>query len=164
MSFSELKKEKEIIRFEIRINHKQKLNKLLQDLGYDKNPAFKDVFSEEMSKKVVTSYWDKIIKDCNYGTFSVSLTLKDVLQRLLLADNKLKTKQAVYLLGLYSLAKDENGLRQLRSIISKRSHDRTWYRIISDIKQANELINKDNLRDWVMQIDQVLEAYKVYKI
>ncbi|MBP6859700.1 MAG: hypothetical protein KBC69_03735 [Candidatus Magasanikbacteria bacterium] len=165
--FDELKKEKEtkeVIRFEIRLNHKQKLNKLLEDLGYQKNPVFREVFNAEMSKKVVTDYWRRIIKERNLGLFSISVSIKDILQTLFLADKTLKPKQAIYLLGLFTLAKDENGMRQLRTIVSKRAHDRTWYRIVKDMQKASELITKNKVRDWVTQIDKTLEDYKPYKI
>lgn len=154
----------EIIRFEIRLNHKQKMNKVLEDLGYQKNPSFKSVFREEISKKVVIDYWQKLIKKRNLGLFSISMSLKDILHTLFLADKKLKPKQAIYLLGLFTLAKDENGMRQLRTIVSKRARDRTWYRIASDMQRASELITKNKLRDWVTQVDKSLEDYKPYKI
>lgn len=164
--FSELNKEdepQEIIRFEIRLSQKQKMNKVLEDLGYLKNPSFKAVFNTEMSKKVVTDYWKKLIKERNLGLFSISVSIKDVLRTLFLADKKLKPKQAIYLLGLFMLAKDENGMRQLRTIIAKRSHDRTWYRIAKDMQEASELITKNKLRDWVTQIDKALQEYTPYK-
>lgn len=164
--FAELNKKEEpqeIIRFEIRLSQKQKMNKVLEGLGYQKNPVFKQVFSTEMSKKVVTDYWKKLIKERNLGLFSLAVSVKDILRILFLADNKLKPKQAIYLLGLFLLAKDENGMRQLRTIIAKRSHDRTWYRIAKDMQQASELITKNKLRDWVTQIDRNLDEYKPYK-
>ena len=164
--FAELNKEdepQEIIRFEIRLSQKQKMNKVLEDLGYQKNPVFKQVFNTEMSKKVVTDYWKKLIKERNLGLFSLSVSIKDILRTLFLADKKLKPKQAIYLLGLFMLAKDENGMRQLRTIIAKRSHDRTWYRIAKDMQEASELITKNKLRDWVTQIDKNLDEYKPYK-
>lgn len=165
--FAEIKREyepQEIIRFEIRLSQKQKMNKVLEDLGYQKNPVFKQVFNTEMSKKVVTDYWNKLIKERNLGIFSIAISTKDILQTLFLADKKLKPKQAVYLLGLFMLAKDENGMRQLRTIIAKRSHDRTWYRIAKDMQEASKLITKNKLRDWVTQLDGSLEDYKPYKI
>ncbi len=164
--FSELNKEEEqqeIIRFEIRLSHKQKMNKVLEDLGYQKNPSFKEVFNTEMSKSVVNDYWKKLIKERNLGLFSLSVSIKDILRTLFLADKKLKPKQAIYLLGLFMLAKDENGMRQLRTIIAKRSHDRTWYRIAKDMQEASEIITKNKLRDWVTQLDKELEDYKPYK-
>jgi len=164
--FAELNKDpelNEVIRFEIRLNHKQKMNKVIEELGYAKNPTFKEVFSTELSKKVVNSYWQKLIKERNLGLFSIAISVKDILRILFMADKKLKPKQAIYLLGLFQLARDENGMRQLRTIISKRSHDRTWYRIAKDMQQASELITKNKLRDWVTQLDKKLADYKPYK-
>lgn len=153
----------EVIRFEIRLSQKQKMNKVLEDLGYTKNPSFREVFNVEVSKKVVNDYWKRLIKERNLGLFSLSVSIKDILRTLFLADKKLKPKQAIYLLGLFMLAKDENGMRQLRSIVSKRSHDRTWYRITKDMQVASGLITKNKLRDWVTQIDKALADYKPYK-
>lgn len=165
--FSELNKEKEhqeIIRIEVRLNQKQKMNKVLEGLGYSINPSFEDIFKIDISRKVVSSYWQKLIKERNLGLFSISLSIKDILQTLFLADKKLKPKLAIYLLGLFMLARDENGMRQLRTIVSKRCTDRTWYRIVKDMQQSSELITKNKLRDWVTQIDKKLEDYKPYKI
>ena len=164
--FAKLNKEdepQEIVRFEIRLSQKQKMNRVLEGLGYQKNPVFRQVFNTEMSKKVVTDYWKKLIKERNLGLFSLSVSIKDILRTLFLADKTLKPKQAIYLLGLFMLAKDENGMRQLRTIIAKRSHDRTWYRIAKDMQEASELITKNKLRDWVTQIDKSLDDFKAYK-
>ncbi len=164
--FSELKKDKEmdeIIRFEVRLNSKQKMNQVLEGFGYEKNPTFGKVFNSEMSKKVVNQYWQKLIKERNLGLFAISLTLKDILRTLFLANKQLKPKQAVYLLGLFTLGRDENGMRELRSIVSKRSPDRTWYRMAKDMQEASEVITKNKIRSWVVQIDKKLEDYKPYK-
>lgn len=157
-------KPEEILRFEVRLAHKQKMKKVVKAFGIDKNPTFKDVFSSEISQKVVKDYWQKIIKERSLGIFSISMSLKEILQTLFLANDKLKPKQAIYLLGLFMLAKDENGMRQLRTIIAKKSHDRTWYRIVKNMQYASELITKNRLRDWVTQIDESLEDYKPYKV
>lgn len=164
--FSELKKAEdiiEVIRFEVRLSRKLKMNEVIQRLGYRKNPSFRDVFKVEMSRKVVTDYWNKLIKERNLGLFSISLSLKDILRTIYVANNKIKPKQAIYLIGLFMLGKDENGMRELRSIITKKSHDRTWYRIVKDMQTASELITKNKLRDWVVQIDNSLAEFKAYK-
>ena len=153
----------EIIRFEIRLNQKQKMDQVLEKLGYKKNMVFKEIFSSEVSKKVVSEYWKTLIKERNLGLFSLSISLKDILRTLFLANMKLKPKQAIYLTGLFILGKDENGMRELRSIISKRSLDRTWYRIAEDMQTASELITKNKVRNWVGQIDKALEDYVAYK-
>jgi translation elongation factor EF-G len=154
----------EIIRFEIRINQKQKLNKILEELGYQKNLTFKEIFNNEISKKVVTDYWKKLIKERSLGIFSISPSVKNILQIIFLENKSIKPKQAIYLLGLFMLARDEYGMRQLRTILSKRSNNRTWYRIVKDLQQASTLITQNKIQDWVTQIDKALEDYKSYKI
>lgn len=165
--FSELDKKEEkqeIIRFEVRLNKKQKMNNVLEGLGCKKNPLFKDVFSVEISKSVVNDYWQKLIKDRSFGVFSMSMSIKDVLQNIFIRDKKIKPKEAIYLLGLFMLGKDETGMRQLRTILSCRSHDRTWYRLVQGMKKVNGLVTENNYRDWVTQIDTMLEDYKPYKL
>jgi hypothetical protein len=155
--------DKEILRFEIRLAKKQKMNSVLVGLGYEKNPAFKDVFNTEMSQKVVYQYWQKIILERSKGLFTPDLSIKEILQVMFLVDKELKPKKAIYLLGLFMLARDEQGMRQLRSIVTKRVHDRTWYRMKQDMNYASELITKNNLRDWVKDLDRELTNYKTYK-
>lgn len=165
--FSQLKSEnalKEIIRFEIRLSKKQKMNKVLEDLGYQKSPTFKDVFNIQMSKSVVIHYWNKFIKEGHLGLFQVPLSDKDILQKLFLSSKKLKPKQAIYFFGLYKVSKDENGLRHFRTMLSKRSTNMTWYRIVKDIESVNRLVSEKNLRDWIVQIDESLADYKTYKV
>ena len=76
---------------------------------------------------------------------------------------KIKPKQIIYLLGLYQLARDENGLRELRTILSKRANDRTWYRIVKDMQEAGNIISKNKTRSWVKQIDEAIDEYKAMK-
>lgn len=141
----------------------RKMNKVLEQLGYLKNPTFSDVFNAKLSQKVVSDYWHRLIKDRNSALFSVSLSLKDVLRIIYVADKSIKPKKAIYLVGLFMLGKDENGMRELRSIVTKTAHDRTWYRITKDMQVASDLIAKNNLRDWVLQIDKNLAEFKAYK-
>lgn len=164
--FGEIKKAEEVIeviRFEVRLSHKKKMNQVIKRLGYGKDPTFRDVFNVEMSRKVVADYWQKLIKERNLGLFSISLSLKDVLRTIYVANPKIKPKQAIYLVGLFMLGRDENGMMELRSIVTKNSHDRTWYRLVKDMQVAGELITKNKLRDWVVQIDNSLAEFKAYK-
>ncbi len=164
--FNKLSKNKvqEILRFEVRLTQKAKMNKTLESCGFKKNPLFKDIFKKEISKKVVIGYWQKLIKDKSLGVFSIQTDVKDVFKNLHLANPKIKPKQAIYLLGLYSLARDENGIRQLRTIVAKNSNDRTWYRIAKDLKDSNSIITNNKIRNWVNQIDKNLEDYTPIKI
>lgn len=156
-------KSTEVLRFEIRLGNKQKMNKLFEQFGYQKNMTFKDVFSTELSKKIITSYWEKIIKERSVGLFALPFNTRDALRALLFGEKGVKPKQAVYLVGLLTLAKDEGGMRTLRSILSKKSGQRTWYRFVRDLEATNEKIGRNKTRDWVTQIDQQLVEFRAYR-
>jgi len=151
----------EIIRFEVRLVRKPKMNSVLEKLGYKKNPKFKDVFNSALSQKVVFLYWQEIIKTGGSALFTIPLSNKDVLQTIFMAHKDMKAKQGIYLAGLSIIARD--GMRELRSAVSKQSGERTWYRIAQDVKLVSELIDKNRVRDWVQQVDSKLKDYKIYK-
>lgn len=153
----------EIIRFEIRLNQKQKMGQVLEKLGYKKNPTFREVFNSTLSQKVLLEYWNTLIKERNLGLLSLKFSLKDMLRTLLLVNKKIKPKQAIYLIGLLTLANDENGMRELRSIISRKPKDRTWHRISKDMRNTSETITRNKVKSWVTQIDNKLKDYKPYK-
>jgi len=152
----------EILRFEIRLGNKQKIDRFMERLDCQKNLVFKDIFNFGISQKVITFYWNKLIKERSLGLFCLPFTMKDAL-RTILASNRMKPKQGIYLIGLLTLARDEGGIRALRSLLSKKTHQRTWYRFVQDIKIANELITQNKFRDWVVYIDEKLAEFEAYK-
>ncbi|MFA6520654.1 MAG: hypothetical protein WCT44_03550 [Candidatus Paceibacterota bacterium] len=151
----------EVIRFEVRLVRKPKMNSVLGKVGHSKNPTFKDVFNSQLSRKVILLYWQEIIKAGGSVAFSIPLSSKDMLRAIFMANKDMKAKQGIYLAGLSIIARD--GIRELRSIVSKQSGERTWYRISKDIALVNSLITQNRVRDWVRQIDHKLANYKTYR-
>ena len=139
------------------------MKEVLAKFGHSQAPIFSDIFSEIISKKVVMDYWNTLIKANNLAVLSLDLKPKDLLQLLIRSEFNAKPNRLLYLIGLHCLARDGTGTRQLRSMIEKRSSDRSWYRISSDLKLLGELISDDYLRDWVKHIDQALTDYKTFK-
>jgi hypothetical protein len=152
-------KDSEVLRFEIRLNRKQKLKSVLLKLGHDKEIIFNHLFDEEISKKVVMHYWKTIIKSNNLGLFTIDVSTKDLLQSVYHSRQGMKAKQAIYLTGLVLLAKDANGSRELRSIVESKKNTRSWYRISKDFREVSDAILDNNLRDWVMQVESKLHDY-----
>ena len=66
------------------------MNSVFEELGYKKDPSFKDVFKMEISKKVVSDYWRKLMKERSFGIFSIAPSDKDIFQTMCLTDTKLK--------------------------------------------------------------------------
>jgi hypothetical protein len=162
--FKELKKEKEILRLEVRLSQKRKMNALFKQLGLMENPTFRDVFSKAKSKKVVNHYWDTMVAGHSIPLFSHAYTPKDLLKRILVARKGAKGKTAVYLTGLLFLARDENGLRELRSILGKSHDDRTWYRLAADLRGIAADLHKMQPREWYGQVKKGLSSYQLYRM
>ena len=58
-----IKKElQEILRFEVRLSHKVKMNKVFEELGYNKIPIQRCIQIRDKVKKVVNNYWQNLSK------------------------------------------------------------------------------------------------------
>ncbi len=163
--FDEIEKKDlyEVIRFEVRLSKKQKMNSLFKKLGIKEHPTFHDVFKKSLSQKIVQHYWQTLVGSNSMLLFSLTSGPKDVLRQILTANPKLKPKQALYFTSLVTMTKDGNGLRELRSIVGKYADQRSWYRMKDDIKAVTELLRKVRPRDWYDQIEKGLKEYKSFK-
>jgi hypothetical protein len=139
------------------------LNVLFKKLGFKENPTFEDVFKRRVSKIVVQHYWDTLVKSNSALLFGFSFGPKELLKQILIANPKLKPKQALYFASLMSMTKDGNGIRELRAILSKYGDNRTWYRIKDDIKNVSGLLKKTRPRDWFDQIEKALKEFTTFK-
>lgn len=165
--FYEIEKKKilsEVLRFEVRLGKKIKMDSLLEKLGYSKNMNFEELFKKEISQKVVSHYWETLITERNLGLFTIQNSDKDILRSVYKAIPNIKPNRAIYLTGLLLLAKDGNGMRELRSIIEKKSNSRTWFRIAKDVRELSSTLPSNLVRGWVKQIDNALKDYKTLRI
>ena len=154
------KSAQEILRMEARLSQKRKMNSLFEKLGFAKNPTFKDVFSIQKSRAVLLYYWETMITKNGLMLFAHAPTNKDLLRQIITSRKKMKGKQAIYFTGLILLARDGNGLRELRSVLSRKIDNRTWYRIMDDLNMIALDLKKLKPREWY---DQVYEAISDYK-
>lgn len=153
----------EILRIEVRLSKKVKMNAVLNQVGFKQNPTFRDIFKKEVCQKVVQSYWNIIIHEENHFLFSMTSNPQKVLQKVLISCPTIKAKQAIYMAGLYILAKDEGGIRHLRGIIEPVSQRRGWYRVAEDFKQLSVLQGL-TMHNWVNQVDSQIERFEPLKL
>jgi hypothetical protein len=155
---------REILRFEARLSQKQKMNSVFKELGFNQNPTFQEIFSTAKSKAVLNYYWDKMIESGSSLLFGHTLTAKDLLKQILLAEKKSKPKEVIYRTGLLLLLREGNGMRELRSILAKRTNDRTWYRLAADAKKTGTALSKLKPREWFEQIKGAFTSYLPFKV
>ena len=154
----------EVLRLEIRLSQKQKMNAVLKRLNLPTNPTFEQIFKKDVCQKIVLSYWETIIEGENLFLFGAENNPKNLLKRIMRQHPKMRSKDAVYLVGLSALCVDEGGIRELRSILEKRQSQRGWYRVAEGIGLLNKGRSDRHLHGWVRQIRSSLKEFSSYKI
>lgn len=152
----------EILRFEIRLSRRQKINALFKKFGYGPDPTFQDVFDTEKSKSVVKYYWDTMLSGNMMLLFTYCPGTKDLVKRILLTDRNMKAKEAIYRAGLIWACREGNGIRELRTALAKHANDRTWYRIANDAKDIGIALGELKPHEWCEQILSEFETYKPF--
>lgn len=152
----------EILRVEVRLSTKQKMNEVLQKLGYAKNPTFQDIFRTRVCQKVLQHYFETYILPSLF-VFDLSENPQAILKRLLRSDKKLKIKEAVYFVGLWLLCKDD-GIRSLRKVVQPtKKKIRNWQRIVKHFKDLNALASIGRSHSFIKDIKDSFKNFQPYK-
>ncbi len=158
------KKHFEILRLEVRLSKKVKMNSIMQKLGYAKNPSFEDIFKKNLCQKIVNMYWQNIVLEKNLFIFSMTNAPQQTLNKLMKQNTETKIKQLIYLTGLQQLSTDEMGVRGLENIVKKSNSVRSWDRVKKDFKVLNEAENITECHSWLNQVSQEIDEFKPLKI
>lgn len=156
--------ELEVLRLEVRLSKKTKMNSILQKIGYEKNPTFADIFKYEVCQKIVELYWKEILLEKHLFLYSLSTSPQDTLKKLMRKFPDMKPKELIFLVGLQQLCIDQNGIRELRKYISQVSHEKTWYRIVKSFEKLNLLEDIIHCHSWVDHVSQTIINFKSIKI
>ena len=163
--FAEYKKRQDdILRLEVRLSQKRKLDALFKQLGFEASPTFRDAFSLAKSQKVLRHYWDTLVAGYGISVLAHGSSPKDLFSQVLLARRGIKGKEAIYLVGLILLARDENGMRELRSMLSRSTDDRSWYRLAANLRGVGADLAKLRPREWHGQVEKALKTYQPFKL
>lgn len=162
--FDQLHASKEIIRFEVRLCKKPKIKALFKQLNLIDNLTFKDIFSSQKSKIVLLNYWEKMIESSTLLLFAHSTSTKDLLKQIHISRPSIGSKTAIYLVGLLCLAREGNGLRELRTMLAKNNNIRSWYRTVTDLKLMAKDLEAVKPREWFDQVKNGLKEYLPYHI
>ncbi len=162
--FAVLKKRADILRFEVRLSQARKMKSLLTELGFPEQLTFRDVFSRKKSQAVLNHYWKGMVCDDSLPLFAHAMSSKDVFRQILQIKRGAKRKEAVYLTGLVLLSQESGGMRKLREMLSKRVHDRSWYRLVRDLRDISPKLETVERRGWYETVSNALLQYQTYRI
>jgi hypothetical protein len=153
--FDELKNRKaffEVLRIEIRLNKRQKIKSIFKKIDINKLPTFQNVFSSEISIKVLLYFLDEIIAK-RPAIFDYKMkSTKKFLSETIISNPDIGPNRLLQILGA-KLAFDEFGMRETRNILDRYS-DRSWYRLVSQIKKIKYPNRKDPLTELRRKIEQ----------
>ncbi len=165
--FENIKKQEkpiEILRMEVRLSEKRKMNELLEELGYPKNPTFKDAFNEELCQKILLSYWERFIGNSLF-LFGVQNNPQKIFQNILAKHGQeIGLKKAILLTGLYILCKDVEGMRGFRNIAEVYKPKINWTKFKKWQASFQNQITTTSLHGFIKDIEQQLNNFKPYKL
>jgi hypothetical protein len=153
----------EILRIEIRIVGKRKINELLTILGFNKSPIFSDIFKTGVCQKVVNNCWERIF-DNNLFTLIPNNNPQKVLESVLIKNPKIRTIKAIDITGLILLIRDKEGVRGLRQIIDRYKPKKTnWHVVKRYLRGLDKKIDTEPL-GFIGDIEDALDDFKPLKI
>lgn len=154
----------EILRLEVRLTKKVKLNSIFNKLGYPINPTFKQVFSSHLSQLVLKDYWNTI-KEKNLFILKISgnNVLKQVINYQKTSGKKFNTIETLGLAQIIEYSKNF-GLRSLKNELTSFYSPRTWFRQAKYLNSIEEILSKSSQYPFVDDIENALNDYKPYRV
>ena len=149
----------EVLRLEVRLENKKKLDTTFEKLGLETNPTFKQVFDSRKSCLVITHFWETLIKPEVAVVTDSSESFIALLQHLLRGKQGLKLNKGLKNAALVFIGRDTGGLSELKAMVLNLLSSRSWYSLNREIKEANEILATIET-NWWEQIDTQLETYE----
>jgi len=152
----------EVLRFEIRISHRDKLEEILQKTESEGNPTFKDIFKKDLCQKILRFYWESLFGG-NIFLFNAYNHPQRILQMTLMKYPKTKMKTAVMLIGLYLLCKDDEGVRGFRQIVDNyRKTD--WNGLRRYLKRFEDDFYRLPMHGFMKDIEENLDRFEAFRL
>lgn len=127
----------EVLKMEVRLNHKVKMREVLEKVDFTDTPLFKNIFKKDLCQKIVKLYWEEFFGK-NLFLFSVNNNSQRILQLILQKYPRTKPRITVLLVGLNRLCKDEEGIRGLRNIFQNYSPKKGWMSLINYLSKFED--------------------------
>jgi hypothetical protein len=134
----------------------------LNNLGYKKNLTFKEVFNKKLCQDIVIQYWETFFNKRKF-MFNANTNPQDVLRLIFTKYPKIKLMKAINTIGLYMLARDDDGLRGFRQIVDNHRPQSNWPVIKKYLKKLDDDIYNSPLWGFIDDIEQALNDFESYK-
>ncbi len=153
---AKIEKPFEVLRIEIRLNTRRKIRQLFQILGIQSDLTFKDLFSSQISQKVLLHYLNEVEK--NRSPLLDYKLSKSLLSDILFNNPDLGIQGVLNICGLKYVVDNYNP-RELRAYFAKFSQ-RSWYRLVA---KSKKLILPQSQSPFML-VRKCLEEFKPLKL
>lgn len=153
----------EILRMEARLSKKRKMNEVLTQLGYSKNPTFKDIFKKELCQRILKHYWDYFFSD-NLFLFSVQNEPQKILNEILKQNPRIGIKKAIYQMGFLILCKDDEGMKGFRNIAELYKPKTNWTNLKKWLANYQDKINAIPMHGFIEDIERAITEFKAFRL
>jgi len=147
----------EVVRMEVRLNTKAKINSIINKIGLESDNVFKNLFKMLISKKILVYFWSLIRKNM-YLACVAQEQPENILDQLLRSK---KPKKALEMIGALCVI-NNIGVRGLGNLITSYYSTSNWYSIRKNLKEADYEVN--NRLESVRIFDEGLDDFKPIKI
>jgi len=164
--FEFIKKEKkniEVLRFEIRISHKDKMVEILDRIGFKERPTLKSIFKKDLCQKIVSLYWNDLFGS-NLFLFNTYNNPQKILEMILMKYPKTKIRTAVMLVGLKLLCKDDAGVRGFRKIAGSYKPKTNWLTLRKYLKKFEDEFFTIPIHGFVKDIKNSIKEFEAFKL
>lgn len=156
----------ELLRYEVRIAKRQKLNADLAKLGYNPNPTFQEIFRKDVAQDILVHYWDKLTSGENSLLLSFDEEPEHLFAQIAVLPQdkkKVSAKKALSLLGA-TLYLRTHGSRPFRNAIESRYSERTWFRLDRELLKLAQSFKPQNKLGFMGTIEQALDEFEPYRV
>jgi len=163
--FEFIKKEKkniEILRFEIRLSHSDKMKEVLTQVGFNQEPTLRNIFKKHLCQQIMKLYWEKLFAD-DIFLFNTYNKPQNVLEMILSKYPKTKIKTAIMLVGLNLLCKDEDGFRGFRKIVGNYKKN-NWHSLRGYLEKLSDSFFERPVHGFIDDIQKAIKDFDTFRI
>lgn len=155
----------EILKMEVRLSQKRKMDSILEKLGYKKSPTFRDIFREDVCKKVLLDYWNMLVQAKNNFLFQQDKNKQDKFIDIAdsISRNNGKPVKAVALMGINDFCKSE-GVQLFRQIIEDKFGKGSWNNMNKYLKELNAISSSSNSLPQDFYSKDIIEALNKFEV
>lgn len=151
-------KSQEVLRIEIRLNTRKKLEDMLGQLNYTNSLTFKCLYSEGIARDMILHYWSLIVKGLSIIKLKTE-SPEDVYQSIAKNHPEYKPAKILKVLGLKTLI-DSIGVLGAKSLF--QGSNRSWQRLMQEIQQSTD--NISNQWQTILQLEEKIIDFQLIKI